>query len=139
MHMPREPRARDLALVDPQVRARRLIGRAQRAQRPLGHRHELERLVRVQVLDRGDVTVRRDHQVPAVVRVSVEHREAPLAAKEDEARGVVTWARRRAEDALLLRAIALHVAQPPRRPEQLVRHGRGPRTRLRVVAVGTGW
>src|SRR6202012_5249450 len=76
------------------------------------------------LLDRPDVLVRRDHQVPVRVRVEVEDHEGTLAAVDDQVALVVILRGLRAEDALLLFVLGCvrHVSEAPGRPDPEVGH-----------------
>src|SRR6202012_2456036 len=76
------------------------------------------------LLDRPDVVVRRNHQVPVRIRVEVEDHEGALAAVDDQVALVVILRGLRAEDALLLFVLGgvRHVGEAPGRPDPKICH-----------------
>ena len=116
-----EPGARDRPEVQADVEPVRGRDLSQRADRALGEHHQLGQLVGLARLELTHVAVRRDHQVPAGIRERVEHRQAALAAIDDQDLRVVSARRRGTEDAPL-RLGALDVLDAPRRPQRPALH-----------------
>ena len=119
-----DPGAGDPPLVEADVVAVRRVHLLEPADRGLGERHHLGGGLGRDLLDRADVLVRRDHQVPVRVRVEVEDHEGALAAVDDQVALVVVLRGLRAEDALLLVVLGCvrHVGEAPRRPDPKICH-----------------
>jgi hypothetical protein len=79
----------------------------------------LDRLCFLEVVERGAVAVRSDHEVTGRVRELVEQDECVLAAVDDELGLVFRQSGRAAEDALVSLVRVLDVLEPPRSPELL--------------------
>ena len=106
------------AQVETHVERVRRGDRPQRPQRGAGDGHQLRRLGLVEVLQPRHVPVGHDHEVPRVVRVQVEHRVHGRAAGDDQP-VVVGQRRDPAERAALLglRRRRGDVGEPVRGPE----------------------
>ncbi len=105
------------AEVDAHVEALRGVNRTQR---PHGAREQLHNLGargRFEQLKAGDVLVGRHHQVPAGVRVAVEHDEGRLPARQDQVARSVGQVQRGAKDAAGHGFVILNILHPPGRPE----------------------
>jgi len=124
VEVPRDAGAGDVAQVRADVEPLRTEGPVEHPLSPLEQFHQLPRLGRVQIAERGHVPVGREQQVARRVGEEVQDHEGPGSPVQDMGAPVVPPRQRLAEDAPLpaptLRI--LDVAHPPRREEPL--HGR---------------
>ena len=116
-----EPGARDRPQVQADIEPIRGGDLSQRADGALGQRHQLGQLVGLARLELTHMAVRRDHQMSPRIRERVEHRQAALAAIDDQDLRVVSARRRGTEDAPV-RLGALDVLDTPRRPQRPALH-----------------
>ena len=72
MQMPRNPRARDAADVEPKIKSVGFQDLRQSPDHLGGHVEEFGRLLRGQLGERSNMPIGRDHEVACVVGVSIE-------------------------------------------------------------------
>ncbi len=109
MQVIRHPRTRRFAQVQPHVQPIRPVNFPQNPLRPLRQRHQLTGSLRWQSRQTGLMHIRHHHQMPGVVRKSIQHQEASLSSFQNVSRCVGLFPRHPVSDGVLGRC--QHVAE----------------------------
>ena len=120
VHVIRDAGARHAAQVGADVEAIRVQRGAQSAERSAERAQQGEPVLGVEIFERGNVRVRSDHQVAAVVREAVHDHEGTIGTAQDQGgtvRGLGLVAQPAEQAAGLL--LATDVLHPPGRVEML--------------------
>ena len=105
--------------IHPEVKSGRAIHGAKKPLRPAGLEHQLRRRFFIRLIQRGDVRIWRDHQMPARVGNKVEQDEMCGSAINDEVFFVLCFLGFGAKDARCGGPGGTDVLVPPRTPEMI--------------------
>jgi len=117
-------RPRTAPQIQPDVESLRLEGFPQNLLGDLRDLHQLRQFLIAQPRQTGHMAVGHDHQMPVVVRESVQDDESAGEAGDDVVFAVTPLIGLLTKDATLLLVRRRHIRQPPWRPKDLSSHRR---------------